>query len=843
MLEPTADNHQSRIGDTLEMLLSDLPSPLADAIRLGAISHQLSPTLLTHLLDSPLELEQFWTYLVQFQLAKQTAQGEFRYHDRVRTYFLDWWRTHQPQRFYVAQQRALAYFQEQWAAATELQRPLYQYEILYHLLVVDEIAGLAYLQLHFEAALDQYQPGVAEQYLQQGLGLAATLTPATQMWLRYLQARLDLAYDQGDRGATVFQELAATAPTPHLRAVAQWSLGVVLVKEQQWSQAIQLYKTSLTVLRQEKPVFYHVRLLVAIGQAYQDLAEHSGGFLDESDESPFLWHKLWHWVQFFPFLCYQWFVHFIPLLPNWYFGPNYQNWLIAYLLGEAVQWYRLAERQARETAQPWYVIEIRLALAVLEHQVGRWRSAHRRLARLLELEEVQKSFYRTARVHLEQGQALFREARLHEAQQILAPATAVFASVNDDRSYGATTFLLGRISHRFGQLTAAIHAYSTSIEAFTRHNDLVMRTQVTWRLQDLLQEPAVTVAQRQEIRTLLGQTVAQQYISRFPDVLLRRFRRLAVLWIFPLNYLITMFISWWAVQTLFQEVEMGVRLLLTGIDLQFTWQDLLILSAWAISPLIALWLYYFMYCLSGFVVVRNLGRRLAPIEREQPHKITIDRQGFQRQVVGSPVEALTWEQLALFVSSDYYRWRRPLALFSRFVLIPTRPKMAGAALLTRGEAALLPLKSPIMVNAIVMGYVYLRRNLIDFAQGQQKTLSFVNLDLKIFDRNWMFSVSLLCLLIALGLSYGEADLPAHKVQPDGTIITVYLVATPLFRRFVTSFFLIYPVTLLGRLLRQRRSLRAIVGTYDETIPTWLLWTALLVQAGIALLWLITALLN
>ena len=572
MLEPTADNHQSRIGDTLEMLLSDLPSPVADAIRLGAIPHQLSPPLLTRLLDTPLVSEQFWAYLVQFQLAKRTAQGEFRYHDRVRAYLLDWWRTHQPQQFYGAQQRALAYFQEQWAAATELQRPLYQYEILYHLLVVDEAAGLAYLQLHFEAALDQYQPGVAEQYLQQGLVLTATLTPTMQLWLHYLQARLDLAHDQGDRGASVFQEVAATAPTALLRAVAQWSLGVVLVKEQQWSQAIQLYKTSLSVLRHEEPAFYHVRLLVAMGQAYQDLAEHSGGFLDESDESPLLLHKVWHWLLFLPFLCYQWFVRFIPLLPNWYFGPNYQNWLIAYLLVEAVAWYRLAERQASVAAQPWYLIEIRLALAVLEHQVGRWRSAHRRFARLLELDEVQKSFYRTARVQLEQGQALFREARLREAQQILASTTAVFANVNDDRSYGAATFLLGRIGHRFGQLSDAIHAYSTSIQAFTRHNDLIMRTQVTWHLQDLLQQATVTVDQRRAIRALLDQVVVQQYISRFPDILLRRFRRLAVLWILPLNYLITMVISWWAVQTLFQGVEMIIRLLLTGIDLHFTLQ-------------------------------------------------------------------------------------------------------------------------------------------------------------------------------------------------------------------------------------------------------------------------------
>lgn len=288
---------------------------------------------------------------------------------------------------------------------------------------------------------------------------------------------------------------------------------------------------------------------------------------------------------------------------------------------------------------------------------------------------------------------------------------------------------------------------------------------------------------------------------------------------------------------------MIIRLLLTGIDLHFTLQDLLILSAWAISPLFALWLYYFMYCLAGFVIVRNLGRRLAPIEREQPHKITIDRQGFQRQVGGSPVEALPWAQLALFVSSDYCRWRRPLALFSRFVLMPTTPKLVGAASQPSDEAAPGPTKSPLMVNAIVMGYTYLRRNLIDFAQGQQQTINFVNLDLKIFDRYWVLWVSLLCLVATLGLSYGEIDPPAHKVQPDGAMITVYLVATPLFRRFVTSFFLIYPVTMLARLLRQRRALRATVGAYDETIPTWFLWTTLLLQGAITLLWLITAFLN
>lgn len=848
MAEPTTSNRQERIGDTLETLLADLPIPVADAIRLGAIPHQLSPALFLHLVEGALAPEQIWPYLIQFQLAKRTAQGEFRYHDRVRAYFLQWWRTQQPERFHQAQQRALAYFQAEWTAATELQRPAYQAERIYHLLVVDEATGLAALQTQFEEALDRYQPGVAEQYVRQGVELAVYLTPTTQVWLRYLQARLDLEYDQGDNGWAVFQELATTGPTPTLRAVAQWSMGVLLVKQQQWSQAVQLYKTSLATLRYEPAALYHIRLMVAMGQAYQDLAERSGGFLDEIEELPLQSHKLWYYIQFFPFLCYQWLVRFVGFLPNWYFGANYQNWIIAYLLAEAVQWYRQAEQQTRTAPQSGYVIEIRLALAVLEHQIGRWRSAHQHFARLRQLDEVQKSLYRTGRVQLEQGQALFREGRLHEAQQLLALTTAVFANVNDERSYGAANFLLGRIAHRFGQLTDAIQAYSTSIQAFTTRGDLVARTQVTWRLQELFNQQAVTATQRQQIVGILDQASVQQYVSRFPDVLLRRFRRLALLWILPINYLISMFISWWATQSLFQEIEIGLRLLLTGVNLQISLQDLLSLSVLAISPLLALWLYYFMYCLAGFMIVRNLGRRLVPIEREQPHLITIDQQGFLRQGAGNAIEVLPWEQLALFVSSDYYQWHRPLALFSRIALVPTTLKAGLKASpstesSSTSEAAIMPPGEPIIINAIVMGYTYLRRNLINLLQDYQQTISFINLDIKIFDRNWLLGVSLICLLAAVVVNYGESALPAQKIQPDGSLITIYVVATPIFRRFVTLFFLTYPVTLFGRLLRQRQVLWAIIGRRDETIPTWLLWTATLLQTGIALVWLITALLG
>lgn len=819
-----ADQHSdageghAAIRRAVEGLLASIPPQVADAIRLGAIPHWVDQELLGRLCGDESDVAQVVTYLRRFRFVRQDAQGRFRYHDKVRGYLLAWWRQERPHQYEIANRSALAHFRALAEAAPSVERPVYEREVLYHLLIVDETAGLRYLSARFEDARGRYQLGLAEGFVAQAAQLKDILTDEGRMWVRYFEARLDLVYRLRDAGEATFQELADHALDPVLQAVACWNLGEIWVNQQHWSQAMGLYRASLDSLQRERALMYGARVMLALGDAYRDLADTLGGFQVESDKLFGTAGRFLYILQHLPFLIYQWLVRRVNFLPNWYFGTNYQDWIIAYLLVEATRWYRRAERQLREIGDTQGLTEARLSLAKLEHQLGRWSRARRRHAMLLEADEIKGSLYRTARVRLGQGRAFLDEGALIKAETALSEALETFRRFHDDGSIGITAALLGHVYATLGRLGEAVSTHVESAKAFGAVEDHLARTQVVSVLEDLAQRSTLLDEQRSQIDAVVTQVTERHYITRFSDALLRWFRRLALLGALPLTYVLTFIISLaLTLSVMIIEGEFGLWQI--GANVQTTIIDALIIMAVATLPvLLSLWLYRLIYSLLGMAFVRFLGRRLIPIEREQPSYLVTDAMGLTRHDVSrGSSHTVAWSDVSLLASVDHYLWRRPIHLISGAILA------AGSGMM-------------VMVDAITAGYDHLKQDIARHLERQRDGAKQQRLDFVIFDGRWTLAAIAVSLAFALYMVYTGTVRLKVIVDPSGEEANLLL--SPFMLSFVPTLALVFPVIVLWRLVSHRIAVRGTLRYQVKTIPSWVLWLAAIVCTMIAALWIV-----
>jgi tetratricopeptide (TPR) repeat protein len=826
-----AADRQAVIGSVVDQLLASLPATIADAARLGAIPHWFDQQLLGRLHGGPLDLPQIASNFQRFRFGRQDAQGYFRYHDDVRDYLLAWWRRERPQQYEAANRIALADFSTRANEAPLVERPIYEREVLYHLLIVAEATGLQYLSVRFEDACERFQLGLAEGLLTQAAQLSGILTENGQKWVQYFEARLDWAYYRNDAGEATFQTLASTATDSVLQAVARWSLGEIRVNHQRWSQAIGFYYASLRTLLSERAPMYGGRVMLALGAAYCDLADNSGGFREERTTPTGVASQFLHIVQHLPFLIYEWLVRRLYFLPNWY-GTNYQDWIIAYLLVEAKRWYRRAERQIKSirdtrdrsdggasdiasivrqlgtTSDTLILSEAQMHLAELEHQMGYWLRARRRYTQLLQRDEIKGSLYRTAQVHLGQGRAVLEEGDLIKAMPLLSEALESFVRFLDDRSVGETAALLGRIYTALDRPGDAISAYIQSAQAFEAVQDQLGRTQIVWALEELARRFTITDEQRQRIDSVVASVAERHYITRFPDALLRRFRGLALLGALPLAYVLTFIISLALMLTLWI-IESLFILKLNGA--YFTIANTLTLVVFATLPvLLPLWLYRLIYSLTGLALVRGLGRQLIPIERDQPDQIITSVEGLMYHSGNDDsTRMVAWSDVTTVATIDFYQWRRPIHLISRTVLI------AGSGV-------------TIVMEAITAGYNDLKRDITRHLNSQGDRTVRRRLDFVIFDGVWMLLTVVVSLACGLFLR-----IPMTPTTQISTGLKVQLQLTPILLSFVLMLLSLFPTVALWRLVFHRRTVQRVLGQrVPPIIPVWGLWLA----ATLATLW-------
>lgn len=817
-------DRSTRIGRSVEGLLSAVPPSVAQALRLGAIPHWFDRALLAQLCGPELDLEQAIAYLARLRFVYQDAQGRFRYNDAVREHLNAWWRRERSGPYAAANRRALQYFQALAAAASRHEQPVHEREVLYHLLAEDEPAGLDYLQDRFEHAWGQYALEQAEGLVEQVVERRDTLSSVGQQWRRYFEARLDLHHGRKDAGKATFADLRTGGLDPRLQALACWSLGEIRVTQHRWSQAICLYNDSLKVLRGSAPM-YAARVMLSLADVYCDLAESSGGFQAQESEVVGRATQILHILQHLPFLAYEWLVHRFRFLPSWYFGTNYQDWIITYLLREAANWCRRAEKVLKEAGDLHTLVQAQLSLADLEHQLGRWAQARWRYTSLLEMDEVRSSDYRRARVRLGEGRALWAEGDPSAAEPALAEALATFRRFDDHRSAGAAALLAGHAYAALGRSDEAATAYVESVQCALAVADPLSSTQAVGALEDLARQAMLSAQRREAIEATVAQVEERHYIARFPDHLLRWFRGVALWAALPLTYVLMFAVALaftWALQI----IEGEFLFLWTGATAPAAVRDALILTAFVVLPVpVALWLYRLIYTLAGIAVVGALGHRLVSIEREQPSYFVIRATGLTRHDVSTDArQTLGWTEMSSFASVDYLLRRRSIDLISSTVVVAgTRPV--------------------IVVEAITAGYEHLKRE-IARALGTEKAASLrQDLDFVVFANRWLLiavSLVLAFTLFMLGRGFGRTYGIEYAKQSGQEAV---LLLTSMTYLFTFTALLVFPTLTLWRLIWHRRRVRRTLGYAVQITPSWLLWLAALLGTALTGMWLMAVALS
>jgi tetratricopeptide (TPR) repeat protein len=707
----------------------------------------------------------------------------------------------------AAHRACLVYFSQRAAVATLVEQAVLDREIVYHQLALDEAAGLRLLDVRFEAAASAYQLAQAEALIDQASRLNASISEGGQAWMSYYRARLELLQQTGDLGKSVFDLLVKSSPGKTLPALARWNLGQLYVIQDDWSKAIQLYKESLDMLPAGHSV-YRARLLYALGQAYRDLAENSGGFPDEIHGQYGRLNQALYRLQHMPFLLYEALRHRWDFLPNWYFGTNYQDWIIAYLFTEATRWYHAAVQGFEQSEGGPELIEARLALARMDHRLGRWPRAWKEYRQLQSAPIVSSSRYRLARIHMAQAISMMEEGRFGEAKSLLKDVPSVFKDFNDQVSLGVVYALDALLEEKLGRPEEAAVSYLDALKPLAKTGDNLTRTEVLGRLERLAMRSALSLEVRRQISIAVAQTEQFYYLARFPDQILRWFRRLALLGALPLSYLLVL-IAGLAVVLALIVVEGSLRSFLVGVNISaLPFTDFLILLAAVLLPVpFTLWIYRWVYSILGDILVWVLGRRLAPIEKEQPDVIVISKAGieYRRSGTGQNNQSvdeeqkhiLPWSMIKRVASVDYRLWLRPVQLISRTLVNPG----AGA----------------LVVNGITAGYSQLQ-NLIARNLATQKE-EIQRLDFTYLTRGWVISAALLSLVFTYLL---------RKLDISGGIdVELPLTFSTLALKFVTVLWLVFPTGVLVRLLRHRRMLEKTLGYQPEAVPTWVLLVALL----------------
>jgi len=816
----TTDSELSSERDTLgaiiEAMLASLPADVAYAARLSAIPHWCDEELLSRLTLSQATIAATLATLVEIRYLERDDAGTFHCPISIRGYFLDWWLGHRDD-FADKNRIALEYFSNrtEWTGPAQLSS--FGREVLYHLVIQDELEGsqngLIFLSKHFEEACDRYQYGTAEDYLARFEERCETFDEKRGFWQRYYRARLELIFDKEGRGLDEFNALVIEAKDQTLINLAHWSIGEIYLREDRWSEAISELEMSLKGVKPDPASTFIPRVMVSMGDVYLDLAKNSGGYRQREEMEYGRFNRFLDSLQHLPFLGLEWLLHRVSWLPNfWYFGTSYQDWIIANLLVQATGWYRRAEKQFEALSDNLGLVKVGLQKADAEFAMGRWSRSLQTYTRLASQEAVMSSRYRTARVLMGVGCILQAQGNPAEALPLVQWAADSFDVFSDQRLMGWAALQLGRIHSGLGSIQAAGEAYMRSLVAYQAAEDGLMLTQVQWEAEELAEKQGERLV---ELASYAGAIEERQYITRFPESLLLRFQRLALLVALPVSYLLTLIVGL-AIGYSLIAAEAWLLLTFAGMDTaELGLVNILILVLGIVLPLpLALWLYRFVYSLIGMLFVRYLGRELGSIEKDSPEIISTNREGVTlRQQNKKGGRTLRWVEIGKQASLDTLLWQRPIQLISR-------QKFSDG-----GDERMT-------LNGITYGYERLKADLEHRAGIEARR---INLDFTVLGSRLSVLALVFAVLFAVILVF-QGEQFSITAQYGTRTINLYL--SPIFLLSLLTVYFIFPVVVLWRLIAYRRRLRKELEHRGRAAPDWVLWLATICATLIALVYLL-----
>jgi hypothetical protein len=246
---------------------------------------------------------------------------------------------------------------------------------------------------------------------------------------------------------------------------------------------------------------------------------------------------------------------------------------------------------------------------------------------------------------------------------------------------------------------------------------------------------------------------------------------------------------------------------------------------------LTLWLYRLIYSLMGIAIVRILGRRLIPIEREQPSYIITDAthltnrktsKDAHKNASGTTGQTITWSEVSSCTTADFIKLRSPIDLISSTML-----------LLDSGKVVVL--------DAITAGYAHLKRDIARRLKASGSAAQQPNLTFVVFDWRWILGITAGCLGFS-AYCFFTHGLSGEYGTLQGTA-QVGIVLAPLLLSFLPTLVLVAPAVILWRTVFHRVRLQKALKYQVQTIPSWLLWLVASLITVIAMLWILLILLS
>jgi tetratricopeptide (TPR) repeat protein len=814
MMPDRGEQEREVMRELAGAFLKQLPEQVRRVVRLGAIPRSFSARLLIEMAGPEANVPRILETLEEYHFLDHLDDDWYSYERQVREALIATW--DDPgmlEDFHEANRKALTYFRNLARSASAPDSYAYEREVLFHLLLDNEKEGLDHLAYWFEQACDQYEFGLAQDFtgsLQEALPRLSALSREHHL---YYEGRLDFLLEWRPGLAERLASVSSSIIDPLIKARMGILIGQAWLRQFEWSESARTLKSSLAELNRLKDNRYVARAMLVLGEVYENLVENSGGLQPERRETWGWLNRLLHLVFFLPYVVLDWFRRNLRFSPSWFvFGGSYQVWVLNYLLRRAGSWYARAAKSARESADEITVVAALFAqgrVAIGQQRVARAKHIFQELAGL---PLVQASRYRSALVLNGFGQISSMKGSASQAKKQLTEALRTFRAFGDTGAAAQAAANLGQVCRQQEGHEASAQAYLESLKAFGLAEQPFSQTLVYWNLADLLAGGRLSEGLRKQVEEALELVPERQYLVRFPDDLLQRFRRLAYLIAIPVSYILILFIG----------LAAGVTLLLVeSFSLQsaagLSWFSVLILIALTVVPLpVACWIVELIYSVLGQIWLMLLGGRSLGLLAEQPERISLNREGLKRvQAPGRPILELALDDLRLLVSAEYRLWKRPIALLSRQFAVSK--------------------ENHIPLEGVTSGYSALIQDLRGRARGAVSTLE---ADLVILANRWTFGVMVLALLhSALLVSLGQGAITA-TVPEKGCEQPLILSTLLLF--FILNMLVMFPPMMLWRVYAQRRLLARHLAYQPRVLGNALLLVLAVLLTVIAGLWLVVS---
>ena len=485
--------------------------------------------------------------------------------------------------YLTAHRRALAYWQTNPDPNPQLQRRL----ILYHLLFVDQAAGINFLIDSFRLYHKERQMSEIERLLdtvtdarfylvvlKQDLSLLDDL-------LRHMWARLNQLRGLWGSSLATLQELRYK-PTlsPLLLPYVTRAHGESLAQMGQFVEAIEAYEETLTLFaaeeqRQLEPSpaaaaqpevisgatdqtrvqIERAYTKIALGDAYVGLAEatreHTPPAMPEPSSRL---HQLRNFAVFLlslPLLVYMglylgrrvWHPRFWPTLLN-------LDWIIARLFVSGAHQYKQADRLLEQYGAPAEGVAADEKLAYLYLSLNDNQQAETLFRRLLAEEEAPLGRYRRLSVGLGLSQALLGQAEPEAARHYAEIALPEIRQYADDALEARARVLLaeahlGLATIDSNQVQAAILQFERALGLYRQQNDAILTTEIADRLHTIAHDGRMDENQQEAAHRVAAAVSDYVYPIRYRHPATVIFRRVVfillsiIIFVLPL-YTITL---------------------------------------------------------------------------------------------------------------------------------------------------------------------------------------------------------------------------------------------------------------------------------------------------------------